>query len=151
LEELSKSREMLKSQLIAAGLELAKRRRSAVELALADMQMFLRETNVEGDFSWQWVPTENSSLGLEIPQNWHGKIWTVCFLASALSGGEKNRLLLAFRVVFSFPNSVLIFDEPDAGLGGETLSRLVNLLKRVSENRQIILITHNPQVAAAAK
>jgi len=71
--------------------------------------------------------------------------------ASALSGGEKNRLLLAFRVVFSFPNSVLIFDEPDAGLGGETLSRLVNLLKRVSENRQIILITHNPQVAAAAK
>jgi len=34
---------------------------------------------------------------------------------------------------------------------GETLSRLVNLLKRVSENRQIILITHNPQVAAAAK
>jgi len=41
---------MLKSQLIAAGLELAKRRRNAVERALADMQMFLRETNVEGDF-----------------------------------------------------------------------------------------------------
>ncbi len=150
LEELSKSREMLKSQLIAAGLELAKRRRNAVERALADMQMFLRETNVEGDFSWQWVPTENSSLGLEIPQI--GMVRSGQFVpASALSGGEKNRLLLAFRVVFSFPNSVLIFDEPDAGLGGETLSRLVNLLKRVSENRQIILITHNPQVAAAAK
>jgi len=66
------------------------------------MQMFLRETNVEGDFSWQWVPTENSSLGLEIPQI--GMVRSGQFVpASALSGGEKNRLLLAFRVVFSFP------------------------------------------------
>jgi len=116
LEELSKSREMLKSQLIAAGLELAKRRRSAVERALSDMQMFLRETNVEGDFSWQWVPTENSSLGLEIPQI--GMVRSGQFVpASALSGGEKNRLLLAFRVVFSFPNSVFNFMSVAALIG----------------------------------
>jgi DNA repair protein RecN (Recombination protein N) len=46
---------------------------------------------------------------------------------------------------------VLIFDEPDAGLGGETLSRLVKLLQNISQTRQIILIPHNPQVAAAAQ
>lgn len=150
LRELTQRKEALQAELVRAGLDLAKVRRAAVEQALPDIQMFLRETNVEGDFVWQWIAAENSSLGVELPQI--GMIRSGQFAAASdLSGGERNRLLLALRVVLSFPNSVLIFDEPDAGLGGETLSRLVNLLKRVSESRQIILITHNPQVAAAAQ
>jgi DNA repair protein RecN (Recombination protein N) len=140
----------LKIKLNSTALELDQKRRLAVDQCIDAIQSFLHETNVDGHFTWQWGQAELSILGLGIPKI--GLIRSGEFVpASQLSGGEKNRLVLALRTILSPPQSVLIFDEPDAGLGGETLSRLVNLLKQISSNRQIILITHNPQIAAAAQ
>ena len=66
------------------------------------------------------------------------------------SGGELSRFLLAIKVVMSnIANSkLLIFDEVDSGVGGQTANAVGNRLKILGEKNQTIVITHSPQVAA---
>ena len=65
------------------------------------------------------------------------------------SGGELSRILLSLRRILSSLDSisVFLFDEIDAGIGGETALKIGNSLKDVSESSQVIAITHLPQVA----
>ena len=70
------------------------------------------------------------------------------------SGGELSRFLLALVPLLSSRNEdepALIFDEVDAGVGGLTLNRVADKLEKLAESRQLILITHWPQLAAKAK
>jgi DNA repair protein RecN (Recombination protein N) len=70
-------------------------------------------------------------------------------LGSVASGGELSRVMLA--VVLSYPlKDVLVFDEIDRGIGGSTALKLAELLKSVSKNAQVIVITHLAQIASAA-
>ena len=66
------------------------------------------------------------------------------------SGGELARILLALRVVLSNTGAAttLIFDEVDAGIGGATAASVGERLARLARDRQILVITHSPQVAA---
>lgn len=68
---------------------------------------------------------------------------------SAASGGEISRITLAIKRVIADldPVSVYIFDEVDTGVGGPTAEALGLKLKRVSRSRQVLCITHSPQVA----
>lgn len=73
-------------------------------------------------------------------------------LREKVSGGELARVLLALKVILSDLEEVptLIFDEIDANVGGETAPKMARLLKKISQNKQVIIITHLPQVAAFA-
>jgi len=66
------------------------------------------------------------------------------------SGGELARFLLAVKVVLArlSPQPTLIFDEVDAGIGGATAAAVGARLARLAEERQILVVTHSPQVAA---
>lgn len=65
-----------------------------------------------------------------------------------VSGGELSRLLLSLIVTQPHAESAIcIFDEVDAGVGGLTLNKLADKLAKLSETRQILLITHWPQLA----
>jgi DNA repair protein RecN (Recombination protein N) len=68
------------------------------------------------------------------------------------SGGELSRILLALRQVLATHDSISIFlfDEIDTGMGGETALHIGKSLKKVSENSQVVTITHLPQIAAFA-
>jgi DNA repair protein RecN (Recombination protein N) len=68
------------------------------------------------------------------------------------SGGELSRILLALRQVLSHHDSISIFlfDEIDAGMGGETALHIGKALQKVAESSQVITITHLPQIAACA-
>ena len=68
------------------------------------------------------------------------------------SGGEKSRVMLALKSFLSeqLEIPILIFDEIDAGTGGETAFAIGKLLKKLSNNHQVFAITHFPQVAAFA-
>lgn len=67
------------------------------------------------------------------------------------SGGELSRFLLALNLLDSGdPDLTFIFDEVDAGVGGLTLNKLADKLEALGAERQIILITHWPQLAARA-
>ena len=67
------------------------------------------------------------------------------------SGGEISRIMLAFRDVISAYDSVptVIFDEIDSGISGYTASVVARKLRSIARERQVICITHLPQIAAA--
>jgi len=74
-------------------------------------------------------------------------------LATAASGGELSRVLLALQaagVAGAAADGALVFDEVDAGIGGETATALAHKLAALSRWRQVLVITHLPQVAAMA-
>jgi DNA repair protein RecN (Recombination protein N) len=71
-------------------------------------------------------------------------------LAKVASGGELARISLAISVIAaaSTPVATLIFDEVDAGIGGAVAETVGRLLKRLGQTRQVLAVTHLPQVAA---
>jgi len=72
-------------------------------------------------------------------------------LKDIASGGELSRVLLAIKKILTFTDPRLyIFDEIDQGTGGDTAHKIADLLKKISINSQIIVITHLVQVASKA-
>lgn len=107
-----------------------------------------------GQFSVALEPCEQSVHGLE----------QVLFLVAGhagveprplnkvVSGGELSRISLALHVTTAAQGSVpcMIFDEVDVGIGGGVAEVVGKLLKQLGNNRQVLVITHLPQVAALA-
>ncbi|KLN60487.1 DNA recombination protein RecN [Kiloniella spongiae] len=104
-----------------------------------------------------------TSLIIQSEENWGQHGWDqVAFLVATnsgstpgplgkiASGGELARFLLALKVVMAkvSPVDCLVFDEVDAGIGGATAHAVGERLSRLAEERQILVITHSPQVAA---
>ncbi|HEY3830785.1 MAG TPA: DNA repair protein RecN [Acidimicrobiia bacterium] len=71
-------------------------------------------------------------------------------LAKAASGGELSRTMLAIRVVLSQAPPTLVFDEVDAGLGGEAGVAVGRALATLGQSHQVLCVTHLAQVAATA-
>ncbi len=71
-------------------------------------------------------------------------------LARVASGGELARAMLAVRLVLTAGPPVLVFDEVDAGIGGEAALAVGRALARVSADHQVLVVTHLAQVAASA-
>jgi DNA repair protein RecN (Recombination protein N) len=71
-------------------------------------------------------------------------------LARAASGGELARAMLAMRLVLTQGPPSLVFDEVDAGVGGEAALAVGRALAAVADRHQVLVVTHLPQVAAFA-
>ena len=69
-------------------------------------------------------------------------------VAETASGGELSRIALAIAAVAG--GETMVFDEIDAGIGGETAHAVGETLKRLAERAQVIAITHLPQIASLA-
>ena len=69
-------------------------------------------------------------------------------VAEQASGGELSRIALALAAVGG--GETLVFDEIDAGIGGETAHAVAATLQRLAERAQVITITHLPQIASVA-
>ncbi len=100
----------------------------------------------------------------ELPEITAGGKDDVCFMLSTnlgeearplhkiASGGELSRVMLALKAALSgvADTPTLVFDEIDVGISGITAQKTGMLLKKLAETRQLIVITHLPQIAAAA-
>jgi DNA repair protein RecN (Recombination protein N) len=73
-------------------------------------------------------------------------------LSKSASGGELSRVMLALEVVLaaSADGTTMVFDEIDAGVGGRAAVQIGRRLARLARSRQVIVVTHLPQVAAYA-
>jgi DNA repair protein RecN (Recombination protein N) len=71
-------------------------------------------------------------------------------LAKVASGGELARAMLALRLVLSAAPGVLVFDEVDAGIGGQAARAVGRSLAELGGRHQVLVVTHLPQVAAFA-
>ncbi|MBU0960197.1 MAG: DNA repair protein RecN, partial [Proteobacteria bacterium] len=71
-------------------------------------------------------------------------------LAKVASGGELSRLMLAFKCLLAKKDMVetVIFDEVDAGIGGEAAEAVARKIQELAGHHQVICITHLPQIAA---
>lgn len=71
-------------------------------------------------------------------------------LAKIASGGELSRIMLAFKKIIAEIDKVdtLIFDEVDSGVGGKTAQKMAEKLAVIGSKRQVICITHLPQIAS---
>jgi DNA repair protein RecN (Recombination protein N) len=71
-------------------------------------------------------------------------------LAKIASGGEISRVMLAIKTILAEADAVpvLVFDEIDAGIGGRVAEAVGHKLKEIGRKRQVLCITHLPQIAA---
>ncbi len=71
-------------------------------------------------------------------------------LSKIISGGELSRIMLGFKNIMADIDRVetIVFDEVDKGIGGKTAQKLAEKLYRISNKRQVICVSHLPQVAS---
>ena len=102
---------------------------------------FIRNDNfhLNGDGSISFQFTANKGVQLQE-------------VTKVASGGELSRLMLALKYVAAKNNqsNVLVFDEIDSGVSGKVASLMGEMMKEISENTQLIVISHLPQIAAKA-
>jgi len=84
------------------------------------------------------------SANKNIPLQWLGEI---------SSGGEISRVMLCLKAILAQGNSLqtIIFDEIDTGVSGEIADQMGNVMREISNDMQVIAITHLPQIAAKSK
>ncbi|MES2106363.1 MAG: DNA repair protein RecN [Pseudomonadota bacterium] len=120
----------------------------AVTVAMQDLSMS------GGSFSITLNPCEPAAFGLEQVEflvAGHAGVQARP-LAKVASGGELARISLAISVITSCATATptLIFDEVDSGIGGGVAEVVGRLLKRLGQDRQVLCVTHLPQVASQA-
>jgi DNA repair protein RecN (Recombination protein N) len=131
------------------------RRQAAPKLAAAVTQGMQQLGMAGGRFEVALLPQDApQSFGLESAEflvaGHEGS--TPRPLAKVASGGELSRLALAIAVTTSQLGEAdtLIFDEIDAGVGGAVAETVGRLMKQLGRDRQVMAVTHLPQVAACA-
>ncbi|MDP3488458.1 MAG: DNA repair protein RecN, partial [Bacillota bacterium] len=74
-------------------------------------------------------------------------------LSKIASGGEMSRVMLGLKAVFSQLDSIptLVFDEIDSGVGGKAAQAVAEKIARVAIGKQVLCVTHLPQIAAVAQ
>jgi DNA repair protein RecN (Recombination protein N) len=133
-------------ELREARAEAAPRLAEAVRDELADLAMPKAELRVELIEDEGDPPADSCVIWLRanpgLPE---------APLAAAASGGELSRVLLALHgLAAAGDEATWVLDEVDAGIGGVTATAVGARLRRLAEDRQVIVITHLPQVAAMA-
>ncbi len=154
-ERLAAEYEQEKQNAIALAKELSAKRRAAGERFTKQVKSELAFLNMPGvEFVTQiervpLTPTGCDKLQFLVSAN---KGEPPKPLSKIASGGELSRIMLAVKTVLSGRDKIdtLIFDEVDAGVSGAAANRIGEKLKEVSENRQVLCITHLAQIAAMA-
>ena len=97
-----------------------------------------------------WGPSGLDRIAFEVATNPGSPPGPIGRIAS---GGELARFLLALKVVLAAEGSAptLVFDEVDSGIGGATAAAVGERLARLARSRQLLVVTHSPQVAAQAQ
>ena len=167
--ELEKKRAELKVGMGEIASELSQARSAAAEKLVAEVKEELRDLNMSQVEFQVSITREETEEGIPLPD---GKTYafnnegfdTVEFMASTNPGepvkpiiriastGEISRFTLALKCALSEIDSipVLIFDEIDIGVGGRSGEIIGKKLWALSRNRQVVCVTHLPQIAAFA-
>lgn len=152
---LEKEREQLLRQLQEFAGKLRRKRQSAISGMETDIKNLLTEVGMknaalkiemgplpEGDFNASGFDRVqflfSANKGIEFRE-----------LQKVASGGELSRLMLAIKSILATLKGLptIIFDEIDTGISGEVAHKVGNILKKMAGERQVIAITHLPQMA----
>ena len=159
INRLDKELEKALARAVKAGGELSARRHKAAQELAKRIQSELTQLDMpkvrfQVEFAPKDAPDGMDATGMD----------TVRFLMSAnlgealkpinriASGGELSRIMLALKNVLAETEQVstLIFDEVDTGVSGRAAVKVARKLFEVSKGRQVLCVTHLPQIAAMA-
>ena len=155
VEALQKKLVSLQKEQEQAGLALRRKRQAAAKELEERIRTELSELDMPGvQFVCQFLEQVPSANGMD----------DVRFLMSAntgeglkpmakvASGGELARIMLAMKNVLAAQDEIptLIFDEVDAGVSGRAAQKVAVKLSKLSKNKQVLCVTHLPQIAAMA-
>lgn len=159
LSKLERSLEQQKKSCAAAALKLSNTRKTVAKLLQSRIEGELRELNMPSvRFAVEFVAID------EEPGFDRNGMDRIRFIMSAnageelgriskiASGGELSRIMLAMKNVFAEndPVGTMIFDEIDTGVSGIAAQRVGEKLYSVSKGKQVMCVTHLPQIAAMA-
>jgi len=153
VEGLRKHEEKLKAAYLAVAHKLsAVRARTGRQLADAVTKAMQELSMTGGRFEIALHPCEPGAHGVEQVEflvAGHAGV-AARPLAKVASGGELARISLAISVITSkaATTPTLIFDEVDSGIGGAVAEVVGRLLRRLGQERQVLCVTHLPQVAS---
>lgn len=156
IKSLEREKDELLKKLEKSADKLTKKRKETAKKLCADISDAMKDLNFNDvRFDMEFDRAENyTSNGIDVAQfiistNVGEEMRP---LAEVASGGELSRVMLAIKSVVSeaADTPTLIFDEIDVGISGITAEKVGNMMHRLSESRQIISITHLPQIAAEA-
>ncbi len=146
--ELDAKREAAIEVLAAAQTKVLKARRKAapklakaIEAHLPDLAMPKAQVGIEVDGA------DGGEVLFQLAANPGSPLQA---LSKVASGGELARAMLALRSVLSEAPPVLVFDEVDAGIGGQAGFAVGRSLSNLGDRHQVLVVTHLPQVAAFA-
>ena len=155
-EELRAELEKTIKELKQAGIELSSIRRkaarelgSAIEKSLAELDMARAKFSVCVETAKSYEPNGIDRVEFMISTNPGEPLKPLVKIAS---GGELSRVMLAVKSILAESDSVdtLIFDEIDTGVSGSAAVKIARKLRKIGETKQVICITHLPQMTAAA-
>lgn len=151
---LLQEKEQLEQEYLAAARELSTLRSQVATILEREMQETLRQLEMPAvQFECRLTETSTiTSLGLDelefyISPNLGEPPKP---LAKIASGGEMSRIMLALKSILAQVESVetMVFDEADSGIGGLTALKVGQKLMQIARSRQVICITHSPQIAS---
>lgn len=139
-DAISEKRKMAASQLDALVME---------ELGPLKLERAQFQTAITSRDENAWSATGKDDVAFLVATNPGAEPGPLHKIAS---GGEMARFMLALKVVLAEIGTAhtLVFDEVDTGIGGATASAVGQRLARLAQFKQILVVTHSPQVAAAA-
>ncbi len=113
-----------------------------VELAMPDVKFVIEVETVS-----EYTDNGNDRVQFLFSANKNRSVQPVAEIAS---GGEISRVMLAIKSLLVNKSALptIIFDEIDTGVSGEIAGRVGDIMKQMSANTQVIVITHLPQIAA---
>ncbi len=159
IEDLKRKLEEKEKGLVNAALDLSKKRRQgakrlskAIRAELSDLKLAKTDFMADVQATERPIASDVGPRGLDKVQFLFSPNvgQPLRPLASIASGGELSRVMLALRAALARQTGIetIVFDEIDAGIGGEVAEKVGFKLKALSSFGQVVTITHFPQIAA---
>ena len=153
IAQLQQQLELQKKALLAAAKVLRQSRKEAAQVLSQRICQELQQLDMPRvQFVCEFEKTQPDPTGMDLVRflmsaNMGEALKPLCKVAS---GGELARIMLAIKNVMAEKDAVatLIFDEVDAGVSGRAAQRVAEKLASVAKNKQVLCVTHLPQIAA---
>jgi len=118
-----------------------------LEAILDNLGMSHARFQIQNNITEHYYKNGKDVLSFLFSANKGGQFWE---LKKVASGGELSRIMLAIKKVMSENSQLptIIFDEIDSGVSGEISNKMAHIMSQMSQQMQVITITHLPQIAA---
>lgn len=155
IKEIKDSIKVKEQQYNDLALKISSLRKSAAEKLESNLSDELHELDMQNSvFKVEFSTSKPSESGIDevefLAKTNKGSSFKP--IREIISGGEMSRFMLAFKNVLSDANNykTFVFDEIDAGLSGKVANTVGKRLEKLAEKRQVLIISHLPQIISKA-